>query len=705
MKDMNYSKFTNAILLSVIVLVSCQKNTNEGLILSEDKQPVSSFHLMIEDQNSETKVSAEIVSGHFVWFQGDEVSVFDEQDNNIKFKTDSPGTTSQLLIAGAASITPGDYAVYPYSNNASVSGNSVTFDLPTSYDITYLDEWQYYMPMLGKIDAVNNVIKFKSVGAVLDITVYDVPETATQVTFTAPNNKITGLFTITDATATNPQITTSESVGGDNTITISFVWHKNMSFHIPVPVGSINGFSLSFNDSSNTTKTVSRTVDVSRNQIIITPSLNLGSDSVWDSHPFVAETDRITMLVYNGYPFNTIYKFEYDDNSRLTKVSSDSQDICTFTYSGEDIVYYDLVNSESETYRKVKNTLWVKSSSSSSWEPIFSYNYDGTMENMWGNSWFDYRDPSTYRIRIANDCVWDSIHNVTNLLGKTISYSSDANVWSGVSLSAFIFGTLDTWGPRSINDYITHMHTANVLQTFDTPFGQTTLSAEYDAAGRMVTCILSGGLLDGENFLALYGGDEEYGIGPLSENLANGATSGEINVCGAVVSMVYGNRAWIEDETGSVLMYKSGHGLETNNRITGKMVYAGTLYKGMPELTDFSNATVITTDFAGGEKNSIYYGIDIDSLDKIDPAAHMNRLLHLKDITVEGGFTGMSGSRSCSIKDSKGNTFTIMNSNAGHTGQALKDGDHFDNLWVILTKDSSLGNVLYYFGDPSKSRE
>ena len=84
MKDMNYSKFTNAILLSVIVLVSCQKNTNEGLILSEDKQPVSSFHLMIEDQNSETKVSAEIVSGHFVWFQGDEVSVFDEQDKNVK---------------------------------------------------------------------------------------------------------------------------------------------------------------------------------------------------------------------------------------------------------------------------------------------------------------------------------------------------------------------------------------------------------------------------------------------------------------------------------------------------------------------------------------------------------------------------------------------------------------------------------------------
>ena len=58
----------------------------------------------------------------------------------------------------------------------------------------------------------------------------------------------------------------------------------------------------------------------------------------------------------------------------------------------------------------------------------------------------------------------------------------------------------------------------------------------------------------------------------------------------AVVSYVSGNNAFIEDKTGAILLYKSGHGLTAGKKVSGKISGAGYIYNGLPELTSFDGA-------------------------------------------------------------------------------------------------------------------
>jgi len=59
----------------------------------------------------------------------------------------------------------------------------------------------------------------------------------------------------------------------------------------------------------------------------------------------------------------------------------------------------------------------------------------------------------------------------------------------------------------------------------------------------------------------------------------------------AVVTFVSGNNAYIQDASGAVLYYKSGHGLTAGQRLSGTATVAFQLYKANPQITDLSGIT------------------------------------------------------------------------------------------------------------------
>lgn len=75
---------------------------------------------------------------------------------------------------------------------------------------------------------------------------------------------------------------------------------------------------------------------------------------------------------------------------------------------------------------------------------------------------------------------------------------------------------------------------------------------------------------------------------------ASGSVNFSASLNNAVVTYVNGNNAFIEDATGGVLLYKSGHGLVAGKKISGPVSGTITYYNGMPELTslDVTSATV-----------------------------------------------------------------------------------------------------------------
>lgn len=257
---------------AAIVFVSCQKE-------QEKKQEDTTIEQVVEQKGTvlhasvnepeDTKVTANPV-GVFAWQTSDKIAVLDDNGDAVEFSASSAGSSSEFTCA--SSISLGDYAQYPYSADFVGVGNTLEFRIPEV--ITYSAN-ATNMPMLGKISG--DAATFKAVGGLLKLIVYGVPEDATELEFAANNKKVSGAFEIADASIEAPVIETSDKGSGDNIITIDFTGKRsaNMVFYFPLPTGTIDGFTLTFNDSELTSKTSSKNLVIERNDIIVAPAINL----------------------------------------------------------------------------------------------------------------------------------------------------------------------------------------------------------------------------------------------------------------------------------------------------------------------------------------------------------------------------------------------------------------------------------------------
>ncbi len=84
-------------------------------------------------------------------------------------------------------------------------------------------------------------------------------------------------------------------------------------------------------------------------------------------------------------------------------------------------------------------------------------------------------------------------------------------------------------------------------------------------------------------------------VNPLA-NIAALTTNTEagtyyVTLTNAVVTFVNGNNAYIQDESGAVAMYKSGHGLKAGDVLNGIATVTYQVHKGTPQITDLSGVT------------------------------------------------------------------------------------------------------------------
>lgn len=119
------------------------------------------------------------------------------------------------------------------------------------------------------------------------------------------------------------------------------------------------------------------------------------------------------------------------------------------------------------------------------------------------------------------------------------------------------------------------------------------------------------------------------------------AVNYEAELTGAVVSYVNGNNAYIEDASGAILLYKSGHGLKAGDIISGKVSGTGYKYNGLPEIT------AIGTEFTKAEGGTIPL-TEITLANLISNFnANMSRRVVIKGVKVTDGIA--SGDRNGKI--------------------------------------------------------
>ena len=263
----------------------------------------------------ETKLS---IDGYkaFAWQAGDVVSVLDNTGAPNEFTTTGSGTS--VDFKGALSGTLGKYAMYPASDGHIADGDEVIFNLPT--ELTWSAD-ATNMPMLGKISA--GVGTFKAVGGVLKLICYNIPTGASYMWFVSSNSKITGDFTIADASVESPVITTSSA--SDDILQINFAYSANKVFYIPLPTGEIDGFTVQFYDSSDNelfSKTTAANFTVSRNQMTIGPALNC-SVVLWSEDWSAYKADDVPSGSVKGYG-STDISYSVTNGAGTTKIYTES---------------------------------------------------------------------------------------------------------------------------------------------------------------------------------------------------------------------------------------------------------------------------------------------------------------------------------------------------------------------------------------------
>ena len=242
----------------VLVMTNCNQDEYQDEIL---QQGFSEFTADVEGQSQSRSTMTD--GGKFSWVTGDQISVW----NGSSFVT---FTCSNGNTFSGNETNPSKYAVYPAGNHT-ISGNNVTVNLPSSYgngNTDYVKNTNAIM--LASVQQGNSNLTFKHLGGLMRFNIKNVPAGANKFVFTASDKRITGAFPVED------DIITAEYNNGNNTVTINFKAlssSKDITFYIPLPTGTYNGFKIEIKGNNTTldyTSTARNTIN--RRSLLLMPT-------------------------------------------------------------------------------------------------------------------------------------------------------------------------------------------------------------------------------------------------------------------------------------------------------------------------------------------------------------------------------------------------------------------------------------------------
>ena len=234
----------SAIALCACLLSACNKEMdtpqNEGS--EENKEGVITYIRATGNEN-ESKGSIDGTSGDFSWNVGDQIAVW---DNTVDEYNVSAELTIDYFSGDNATFSftglgeRGNYAVSPAWIRVADAPTSVT--LPGTYTLSQVAGEKSPVPMI----AVNNesTLHFKQLGALLRITLNNLPPSTRSVTIDFNGKKVQGIFAVSNPGTATPSIATSAIEEADNhdIITINTGdlggWTDDLDVNIPVPTGT-----------------------------------------------------------------------------------------------------------------------------------------------------------------------------------------------------------------------------------------------------------------------------------------------------------------------------------------------------------------------------------------------------------------------------------------------------------------------------------
>ena len=159
---------------------------------------------------------------------------------------------------------------------------------------------------------------------------------------------------------------------------------------------------------------------------------------------------------------------------------------------------------------------------------------------------------------------------------------------------------------------------------------------------------------------------------PTTATGSNTAADYEVNLAGATVSYVNGNNAYIQDNSGAILIYLANHGLAVGDVISGKLAGKGYWFNGIPEVTSIGTDFVKTAGAAPAPKEMTIKEL----LDNYD--ANLLRLIKISGVTVSDAIA--DGDRNGEI--TQGEDKVAVYAQLKNKGLVLNEGAYGDIVTI-----------------------
>lgn len=246
-----------------------------GLLISncsqEDNNLISegNYSIITASIESAAKTRSTVTEGgEFAWAKGDKISV---QQQTGGFATYVYGNDSQFVMEGSSASPLGGVAYYPANTNHTNSA----FTLAAEYDLDN-NTRNTNAPMIASVSQNATDFSFRHLGGVLRFIFRSVPAEANKFVFST-NKAISGSFDIATSNGTQVIVVDDTPTDENNTITINFNAGQSteMTFYVPMPIGTYNSMSVAFYNDATELWSASSTATniIDRASLLLMPTL------------------------------------------------------------------------------------------------------------------------------------------------------------------------------------------------------------------------------------------------------------------------------------------------------------------------------------------------------------------------------------------------------------------------------------------------
>lgn len=251
--------------IALLALAACAKQEIQDEIKEEEKSIQENVIVLTAKDGEATKsaIAGKTAEnpGKFTWESSDKIAVHSTAGYKLSgaasIDGEDAGIATFTIDKGDSENTLNYFAIYPHTLVMDDDGNvldetirdnygntNLVVNLPGTYDLDDILGSKSPVPAIASIPASGD-LAFYQLGALLRITLNNLPPSTRSVTLDFHDVQVQGQFTIASPAPGTSQITTAAAVGTNDIITINIPaheeeWLDNQVVNIPVPVPALS---------------------------------------------------------------------------------------------------------------------------------------------------------------------------------------------------------------------------------------------------------------------------------------------------------------------------------------------------------------------------------------------------------------------------------------------------------------------------------